>query len=386
MQRDALLAVARERTPAWLAILEELVSIDSPSGHLEGLALMGTRLRERWTALGLEVQERTTEHGPVLVGRSRADGNPPGVLLVGHVDTVFPVGAANQRRFRVVEDRALGPGVADAKGGLVAMLAAYELAVLDGGSDPSVTVVLNADEEIGSPSSRDVITDLASEAAAALIFEPGRPDGSFVVERGGSRRYRIDVHGKAAHTGVDPESGASAVVALGHKILGLTGLTNLKQGRLVNVGIIEGGSRPNIVPDSASAIVDVRYPDPAALMVLEAAIRSIAAESHVPGTSGECSVLTDRPPMVPGDLTRRLAAAYEDEAARLNVRARSAASAGGSDGNFTAAAGAATIDAVGPVGGGFHTADEYLVVPSLAERATLAALVLQLVRRLSQAR
>lgn len=370
-------ALARDRTAGWLETLEELVSIDSPSSSVEGVVRISAQMIERWSRLGLEVEQLSTRHGPAVVGRRRVGSHAPRLLLVGHLDTVFPSGTAAQRGFQVADGRALGPGVADAKGGLVVMLAAYELAmVAGGGEDLNVTVILNGDEEIGSPGSRDVISELARGAAVALIFEPGRPDGSFVIQRGGSRRYRLETHGRAAHTGVDPSAGASAIVALSEKVLRLTNLTDAERGVLVNVGVIDGGTRANVVPDRASALVDVRYPDLDTLAGLEARMHSIAMAVEVAGTSGDWTMLTDRPPMVPGDLTRRLASRYQEFAGQLNIIAKPAASAGGSDGNFTAAVGAATLDAVGPVGGGFHTADEYMVVSSLTERAVLAAMII----------
>lgn len=382
--RATLEGCGRRLDGAW-DLIAELVGVDSSPDHLPGLDTVVGIMDPRWREIGFDTRvERTPAGLPVLVADRMVDKTAPRVLLIGHLDTVFPVGTVADRPFRIEGDRAFGPGVADMKAGVVASWLAIQAAIerTDGLKRVNLTVINNTDEEAGSTESRALIESFAPLADLALVFEPGRPDGSIVTARRGVRRYRIAVRGRAAHTGVEPWAGVNANVELAHKLLAVNALDDPDRFLSVTCSLMSGGARINIVPEHASMDVDVRIPDLEVAAEVQAAVERIVAEDAlVPGAVTTMSVLGDRPPMVEhADIT-----ALRDplrEMARLQGFELSlTATGGGSDGTFVSALGVPTLDALGPVGGGYHTADEFLRVESVQERAALVAALLTAIDR-----
>lgn len=379
MPAHELLAFCRASQPRWLELLEQMVNIDSGSLDQPGLEAMIQLLESRWQALGFETEKTDSESGPHLVATHRAgNSDAPTVLMIGHVDTVFDRGAAQQRPFTVRDGRAYGPGVADMKGGVVSMLGVVETLkgneLLDAAN---FIVVHNSDEEIGSKCSKTLIESVAGQADVALIFEPGRADGSIVAQRKGGQSYILEIAGKAAHSGVNPQDGASAIEALSKKVVALHRLTDYDVGLTVNVGVIHGGSRSNVVADQASAEIDVRAPTRDIAEEVKRAIHNIAFREDVSGTTSQLTCQSERGPMAPSSKTTPLIELYRETASELGIDLQCTATGGGSDGNFTSAKGVPTLDALGPVGGLYHSEDEYLDIDSLPVRIALTATVIK---------
>ncbi|MDR7483588.1 MAG: M20 family metallopeptidase [Armatimonadota bacterium] len=370
------LAAARGRLPAALALLEALVNLDTGSHALDALAAAGQWLETQLEALGLQARRlEFPDAGPIVVG-TRAGAGRARLLFLAHYDTVFDSAEVRRRPFRSDGQRAYGPGVADMKGGVVTLWEALRLLGASGWDDyASLTVLHNADEEIGSPRSRAVIEEEARRTDLCFVLEPGRPDGSVVTARKGVGRYTLTVHGRAAHAGAYPQDGASALVALAHKIVELHALNDYARGLTVNVVVTEGGTRANVVPEVARAEIDVRVPAMAQVATLEARLREIAAREHLPRTHAVLEGGVNRPPMEPSPRSQALLALAQASAQALGFALPAASTGGGSDGNFVAALGVPVLDGLGAVGGGFHSAEEYLEVASLPQRAVLLALV-----------
>jgi len=301
------------------------------------------------------------------------------VMLLGHFDTVYPAGTAATRSLAVRDGRAYGPGVLDMKGGLVLGIHAVEL--LGGFPDlarPDLVFVLNSDEEVGSPTSRQLVEETARTADVVYVLEPGREPGGVLARRKGVGMYTVTVHGRAAHAGAAPQDGRSAVLELAHKTVHWHQLNDVDKGTTVNVTVVRGGTRRNVVPELATAEIDVRVPSRDEAARVDQAIREIAARSWVPDTRAEVSGGLNRPPMekLAGtlpllELARAIVASMELEFAELT-------SGGGSDGNFTAAVGVPTLDGLGPIGRGAHSPEEYIDLESIPARLTLLALLIAL--------
>ena len=306
-------------------------------------------------------------------GRSNGDGGPD-VLLVGHTDTVFDEGTAAARPFRVEGARAFGPGVSDMKGGLLAGFAAVEALREAGfGGFGTITYVCNPDEEIGSPFSGPVIRDLAPEYDVAFVLECGRANGAVVSARKGITDHVVVFAGRAAHAGVEPEKGRHAVLAAAHATVALQALNGRWPGVTVNVGVVRGGTRPNVVPDRAVLEIDVRSTTAAAQDEAEREVRRILATSTVDGVDVDVRSQGTQRPMEKNDATARLVERAREIASELGFPLDDAATGGASDGNTTSAAGTPTLDGLGPIGGGAHAEDEWLDVGSIVPRVTLLA-------------
>jgi glutamate carboxypeptidase len=371
-------SVAREGA-AW-ALLESAVAVDSSPDDLPGLEQVIKVIRPAFDELGaVTTIERTREGLPVLHARRTSDGpNNLRVLMVGHLDTVFPAGTVAGWPIDRGDGRVSAPGIADAKGGAVVMWLALASAIEVTAGLPGLDVqlILNTDEEAGSVQSRPIFEREAQTTDLALIYEPGRPDGTIVRQRRGARRYRIDVRGKAAHTGVEPWAGVNAIEAAAHKTIALQALNDRDRFLSVTVAVVSGGSRINIVPDRATLEVDTRLPDATSAEETHRSVEAIVEREDVPGSMATYEIVSDRPPLMPQQgvpaMLRRFAVAGE----ALGIDVRDSATGGGSDGCFISPFGVPTIDALGPVGGGYHTRDEFIHEKTLLERAQLSGLVL----------
>jgi glutamate carboxypeptidase len=367
-----LLAAARRLRADMVDRLAALVSCESAPGsvpHLESCA----DLLDRWGSevLGRPARRVVLDGLPHLLWPA-ADQR---VLLLGHFDTVFPVGTTRTRPFTVRRDVATGPGVCDMKGGIVQMFTALRLVE----DTSSVGVLLTCDEETGSVTSRPLIEAEARRSAAVLVCEAATPEGHVKVARKGGSVYSLTIHGRAAHAGVEPQRGVNATVEVAHQVLALGALGVADSGGTsVTPTLLSAGTTTNTVPDSASLAVDVRAWTRDELERVDVAIRRLVpflSEATLAVGGG-----INRYPMS-AELARPLLELARTTARRLGVaELQGAYAAGASDGNFTAALGVPTLDGLGAVGGGAHSADEYICLDRMPERAALLAGLLDALR------
>ncbi|GAA2403389.1 glutamate carboxypeptidase [Catellatospora methionotrophica] len=362
---DPTLAALRTRLPRLVEDLAELVAVESPFETPRATAASADAV----TALGSRLLGSAPErHGAHLVWSH----GPTRVLLVGHHDTVWPVGTLARWPFQVDGDRATGPGCFDMKAGLVQLFHALTtLPSLDG-----VTVVVNGDEEVGSPDSRVLIERAARGARAALICEPSA-DGALKTARKGIARYRLEIAGRAAHAGLDPGRGVNAGVELAHQILAVAGLGD--GDTTVTPTVLSGGSTDNTVPAAAGVAVDVRAFHQAEFERVDRAmqgLRPVLAGSRVTVHGGV------HRPALPPTASARLYGLARTVAAELGLAPLAGVAVGGaSDGNLTAGYGIPTLDGLGPVGGNAHAEGEWVDLPAMAERAALLAALVDRVLR-----
>lgn len=380
MNVSKLRELAESRYDEFVEVLREMVNVDCGSFTPDGVNRIADMCEARFREHGWSVERRRHEPaegeqqlGDLVVGRLAGAGGPR-VLLIGHTDTVFDPGTAAERPFRVDGDRALGPGVSDMKGGLLMGFFAVEAlqeAGFDGFGD--ITYVCNPDEEIGSPWSRSFIRDAAAEADVAFVLEGARENGDIVSARKGVSDYRIEIAGRAAHAGVEPERGRSAILEAAHKTLALHALNGRWQGVTVNVGVLRGGTRPNVVAERCILQVDVRSPQEETLGQAEAEVERIANEHTVPDVAVEVTEGAWHRPMEKREGSARLAALAADVAGQLGFELTDAATGGASDANTTSAAGVPTLDGLGPIGGDDHGPNEWIDLRSVVPRIALLA-------------
>jgi glutamate carboxypeptidase len=370
----------------FLEELERLCSIDCGSYSPAGVNEVADWVADAFGALGGEVERRPDpagRYGDTVIGtfRGRA-GAGPRLLLIGHMDTVFPDGTAAERPFRIEDGIARGPGVTDMKSGLIAGIHALAaLRELGGGTWNAlpferITYVANPDEEIGSPSSTPHIREIAAVSDACFVLECARANGDFVSSRKGIADLRLSIHGRAAHAGVEPEKGRNAILAGARIVERVQALNGRWPGVSANVGVFQSGTRPNVVPDLASLEVDVRGVTRAELEAAVAAIHDIAGEPGVPDVTVEIEQIAGWLPMEKLERSGRLADHVVAVAARLGFSTLDVATGGASDANTTSGMGVPSIDGLGPIGGRDHSPDEYLEVESIVPRTTLLASLL----------
>jgi glutamate carboxypeptidase len=359
--------------------IEVLVRLESPTTSKAAVDRCGDALSLRLSAIGAVVDR--------VAGGSRGDhivaecpGGDRRVMLLGHFDTVWPVGQLETMPLHEEEGRLYGPGVFDMKAGIgVAMLAMRALAEHPALERPRVTMVLTTDEEVGSSTSRSLIEGIARECQAVLVLEPSLPGGAAKTSRKGCGEYELIVHGIPAHAGVDPTRGASAIHELARQILAVEHLQNPERGITVNVGLISGGSRTNVVAERAQAGIDVRVQTMADAVVIDEALHALSPSLR--GTRLEVHGSVDRPPL---ERTPQVAALFElarQVARELGQDLSEGSTGGGSDGNFTAAIGVPTLDGLGPRGDGAHALHEHIELDDLPWRAALLATVLSRIGR-----
>lgn len=364
----------RDRYPRFLAELESLVNIDCGSYTPEGVNRVADAVATSLAELGASVERAHPEPGrqlgDLLVGRLTGDG--PRLLLIGHMDTVFDPGTAAERPFRVDGERALGPGTSDMKGGLLAGL--HALAALHAvGIRPAVTFVANPDEEIGSPFSTPRIRELVPQHDAALVLECARANGDVVSARKGIADLHLRFTGRAAHAGVEPEKGRSAILAAARQVVALHELNGRWPSVTLNAGVIQGGTRPNVVAAECLVKLDLRAATVADFEAASRAVEELLARPAVPDVETEVRRVAGHPPMEKSPATARLAELAIKLGGELGFELRDTATGGASDANTTAAAGLPTLDGLGPIGGDDHSADEWLDLSSVAPRTTLLA-------------
>jgi len=378
----ALLAGARRRLPGLIRLTRRLVEAESPSDSKSAVnACMAIAAAHAKKLGGKVVKHRGSRYGDLLevrfLPRKRDQSNLENggrnhsrILLLGHLDTVWPVGTLQSMPCRERGGRLCGPGALDMKAGVAMAFTAIELLIETNMLCREIVLLLNSDEEIGSPVSRSVTEAIARTCGAVFVLEPAQ-GLAYKTARKGIGNWRIDVEGVAAHAGVDFSKGANAIRELARAIETASGWTDLKRGLTVSVGVCGGGSKSNVVPAQAWAEVDVRIPriaDGARIARKFAGLRARDPRCKLTLT-GEIN----RPPMERSAGTVRLYRKARSLAAELGFVLDEAATGGGSDGNFTAALGIPTLDGMGAVGEGAHANHESVLIDHLAPRTALLA-------------
>jgi glutamate carboxypeptidase len=375
---DACLAFAQSKEREIVALIRELVECESPTDDARAV----DRFADLVAAKVLGVAKVKTFPGGRFGRHLACEFQLPGrkkrgrILALGHSDTVWPVGTLETMPFREADGRLWGPGVLDMKSGIAFFLYAVRaLRELDIPVSRTVTLQLNADEEAGSDSSRALTEDQARRSEAVLVLEPGTGlAGKLKTARKGVGVYHLAVTGKAAHSGVDFSAGASAILELARQIGKIAGFTNLKRGLTVNPGVISGGTRSNVVAAEAGAEIDMRVVRLGDAALLDRKFRALKPFDK------RCSLTVsgglNRPPMERTAGVVRLFRAARALARELGVELEESMTGGGSDGNFTAALGVATLDGLGGVGEGAHAANESILVDRIADRTALIAKLL----------
>ncbi len=359
--------------PTFADDLAELVCCESPSSDLAGTAACIDIAAELGRArLGQAPERLASGDRTHLIWRF---GSACRVLLLGHVDTVWPTGTLARWPFSVVGDRASGPGVFDMKAGVVQMFAAAsQLDDLEG-----VWILLNCDEEIGSPTSGGLIEEAARGAAAALVFEPSAA-GAIKTARKGVAQYTLRIAGRAAHAGLEPERGVNAAVEAAHQVLAIAGLADPAAGTTVTPTVLSAGTVINAVPAAGSVAIDVRASTAAEQQRVEAALQAMSP------ALADASLSLDRsmkvPPLEAGSSRELFALACEVAAEQGLPPLEGVAVGGGSDGNRTAAAGVPTLDGLGAVGDNAHAEGEWTSLAAMPQRAALAAALIRRILRL----
>jgi glutamate carboxypeptidase len=364
-----------ERKDQILQTIRQLVETESPSDNKDAVDRLGAMLAGRFEGLGGHAKfHRVPNFGDHLqVDFAGTRGGKP-ILLLGHLDTVYPLGTLATMPCRVSDGRLWGPGSFDMKSGIAFMLHAIEAlrAWHEDKLPRPVTVLLVTDEEVGSETSRRITENLAKKSAAVLVLEPSHgPKGAAKTARKGIGEYVLKVTGKAAHSGLDFEKGQSAIVELARQIIAISKLVDLKRGLTLNVGTVQGGTRVNVIPAEASAVLDVRVVRKQDAAGIDRRLRSLKPfnrKCKIEITGG-----INRPPM---ERTAAVAALFEKAAQiakQLGWRLEEAAVGGGSDGNFTAALGIPTLDGLGGVGEGAHATHESILISELPRRTALLA-------------
>jgi glutamate carboxypeptidase len=373
----SLLSWCESQRPWWRETVETLVRLESPSTDKAAAdrcgAELARRLRDLGAAVTLSEQVSCADHVCARIGAGRRR-----VLLLGHFDTVWDVGQIERMPVREADGRLHGPGVFDMKAGIgVAMLAVRALLERDRGAWPRVTMLWTADEETGSATSRSLIEAEARASDAVLVLEPSLPGGAAKTSRKGCGEFELVVRGVSAHAGIDPSKGASAIVEIAHQILDLGALQDPANGVSVNVGVVSGGSRGNVVADEARATIDVRVPTMAEAVRVERELRAL--RPHTPGTTIEVRGAVSRPPLERTADVQRLYELARAVARDLGADLGEGGTGGGSDGLFTAALGVPTLDGLGPRGDGAHARHEHVELADVAWRgAFLASLLARL--------
>ena len=370
----------------YLEDLETIVNIDSGTFTKPGIDRVGAYLQERFTDFGFSTYfDRQEQYGDHLVAtHTGSNPNGPRLLLIGHIDTVFSEGEAARRPFNIArkngKEIATGPGVLDMKSGvLIGMYSLHLLIAAQQATYQSATFICNSDEEVGSPSSRPLVQELARQCDAVLVFEPGRAEGTVVSSRRGCGQYRVEVRGLSAHAGVEPQRGRNAILELSYQVQKMQALNGIVPGTTLSVGIIHGGERTNVVPDYAYFDMDVRASDQNGMRALEAAMRQVTAQNKLQGTTITLSGSMLCQPFERNKTNERIVQLIKEAGSELDLKIQDVGSGGASDANTTSGMGIPTLDGLGAGGGLAHNPGEYIELDYLPTRI---ALVTGLLRRI----
>jgi glutamate carboxypeptidase len=373
---DDLLAFFQERLPDMVALLRRLVLLESPTTnkkHVDTLsALVGDLCRDLGGNVAVYPRQAVGDLR-IATWNDGAPGKP--IMLVTHLDTVWPVGTLHQMPLREEGDLLYGPGALDMKAGVAIALEAIR-GLRDRGELPDrpIWIFFNSDEETGSYHSRELLMEKAGQAGLVLVMEPASDHEAFKVWRKGIARYKVTTRGRAAHAGQAPESGINAVIEAAHQALTVHDLNDLPNGTSVSVTVMNGGFATNVIPAEAAFNVDVRFLKASEAQRVDSAIRALAPV--LPGASVSVEGEIDRGPMERDEQMGRVVRQAQAIARSLGLDVGEGGSGGASDGNFTAAMGIPTLDGLGAGGIGLHAAHEQVQIPSLARRAALVAKLL----------
>jgi glutamate carboxypeptidase len=368
-------AYTQQRLPQYIEELRELCSIDSYSHYKPGLDEMALWLAMRMRIMGINatiIEHEVWGNDLLSVVRGEGEGN---VLLVGHTDTVYPVGTAAARPVRLEGDTLYGPGVSDMKGCILSAIYAIE-ALLAAGYQTfkEIRFLCVSDEEGNSRHSIDLIEQASRDCHGSLILEAARDNGDIVSARKGNACYMLTAYGSSAHAGVEPEKGRNAIVELAHQTLQFYALNGWREGVTITPGVFNGGTLPNVVPDLARVAFDLRYLHAQDKIDTEVQWRKIMQQQLVPGV--ELMLETDpdiKNPMLCSAASLKLAQTAQDIAGLLGFNLNHVLTGGSSDGSYTSGYGVPTLDGLGPIGGLDHSPNEYLVASSVAPRTALLA-------------
>lgn len=359
------------------SFLKLLVETESPSQDKPGVDRVGAIVAEEARKLGAQIEViLNQETGDHIIARFHPSSLhlQPSILLLCHMDTVFPLGTLHKMPFHEAEGKIFGPGVLDMKAGIVIALAALAEAQKSGLKRP-VTLLCTSDEETGSHTSRLHIERLAKEAALVLVLEGGLLDGALKTWRKGVGEFWVKTRGRAAHSGGDHQLGRNAIEEMAHQVIAIQKLTDYSKQTTLNVGVVQGGTVRNVVPEEASIEVDVRVMQPGEWERLEAEMNRL--QPVLDGSSVEVTGALNRPPM-PFDETMK--ATFEKAkaiAAQIGVDLKAGGTGGASDANFVAPLGIPVLDGLGAIGEGYHSEREYIFADSLEERVKLIAALLR---------
>jgi glutamate carboxypeptidase len=358
-----------ERESESIELLRRFVEIESFSYEKEGIDQLSAELEKVFARFPVEVDyfkdEQYGNHLRMTLGSGERQ-----IMVISHLDTVYPKGTLLKTPFKVEDDQIWGPGVYDMKVSYVMMYYLFELLQEEGLPDDCRIVWLcTSDEEIGSPSGRHVVYDEADKSEVVLVLEPSAGEGALKTARKGGGRYRLEVFGQSAHAGVNPQDGVNAIEELAYQIVQITGLADLSLGTTINTGEIRGGTLFNVVPDYAVAEIDVRALYLSEVERLERAFNSLQARN--PKTQLKVEGSFYRPPMMRTEQTEILFELAKNLATELGITLTEATTGGGSDGNFAASRGTPVLDGLGVVGGFAHSPQEFLWKDSIAERTAL---------------
>jgi glutamate carboxypeptidase len=368
-------AYTRERLSQYIEELRELCSIDSYSYHKPGLDEIALFLAARMRGLGMHATILERESwGNDLLGTLHGKGDA-NVLLLGHMDTVYPVGIAASRPVQVDGDIVYGPGVSDMKGGILSAIYAIEAMVaMNYRAFGEIRFLCVSDEEINTRHCQDIMQTACENAQGALVLEAARSNGDIVSARKGHTWYKLTALGRAAHAGVEPEKGRNAVIEIAHQILQFQNLTGWREGITVNAGVISGGTMPNVVPDFAQAQFDLRFLLDEDRIATEKRFHELMMQKRIDSVELTLERAPDmKAPMVETSESLKLAHQAQHIANLLGFSINHVLTGGASDASFATNHGVPALDGLGPIGGRDHSPDEYLVLSSVAPRTALLA-------------
>ncbi len=379
MNRQVLLKTIEQYTqnhlPQYIEELRALCAIDSESYYKPGLDEMARWMAARMQGLGMEttVIEREIWGNDVL-GVLRGNGRRT-VTLLGHIDTVYPIGTTAARPLRVEDTTIYGPGVSDMKGCVLSAIYAVEALLAAGYRDfGEIRLLCVSDEEISQRHSMDVMQQVCQHCRGALVLEAARANGDIVSARKGNAWYTLTAQGRAAHAGVEPEKGRNAIVEVAHQTLQFSSLYGWREGITINPGTITGGTLPNVVPDFAQVRFDMRFLRVEDKIATEQRWQEMLSNQRVPGV--ELTLVSEpdfKAPMVATPASLALAQTAQDIAALLGFSLNHTATGGSSDASYATSFGVPTLDGLGPIGGRDHSPYEYLMADSVAPRTALLA-------------
>ncbi|MFL5697494.1 MAG: M20 family metallopeptidase [Ktedonobacteraceae bacterium] len=384
MNAHQIVEQAEQLMQQYLDDLKTIVNIDSGTYTRSGVDRVGAYLQERFQVFSFSTRfDRQERFGNHLIATHTGNApTGPSILLIGHIDTVFSEGEAQRRPFAISQQNggriATGPGVLDMKSGvLIGMYGLHILISAQEANYKQATFICNTDEEIGSPSSKPLIQELARQADAVIVLEPGRAKGTVVSSRRGSGQYRVEVRGVSAHAGVEPQKGRNAILELSYQVQKMQALNGTIPGTTLSVGIIRGGERTNIVPDYAYCEMDVRVSDEAGLEAIEAAMHKVASKTVLQGTSITLSGGMSCMPFERSKRNEHLIQLVKEAGSELGLNIEDVGSGGASDANNAAVVDVPTIDGLGAGGGLAHNPGEYIELDYLPTRIALLAGLVQ---------